>query len=234
MRLRCPDCGRRLQRSGSMYTCQKCGGIFSAGQLRAAGQEPDAPSPRVIMTISDYFYLAGGMLTAITGYVQSEVSAGDTVQINGLTYVVDKIEKISREGGGLVETATDGMYIAFTLRNADLKNFKVGYEVLAMEPAKSAPPPAGKPSHKPEGCYIATCVYGSYDCPQVRTLRAFRDAVLRRTWYGRAFVRAYYAVSPTLVKRFGSAPWFRRLCKAPLDRLVARLSRQRPAAPRPL
>ena len=25
------------------------------------------------------------------------------------------------------------------------------------------------------GCYIATCVYGSYDCPQVLTLRRFRD-----------------------------------------------------------
>lgn len=28
------------------------------------------------------------------------------------------------------------------------------------------------------GCYIATCVYGSYDCPQVWILRRFRDDIL--------------------------------------------------------
>lgn len=37
------------------------------------------------------------------------------------------------------------------------------------------------------GCYVATAVYGSYDCPQVWTLRRFRDYTLAETWYGRAF-----------------------------------------------
>ena len=32
------------------------------------------------------------------------------------------------------------------------------------------------------GCYIATCVYGSYDCPEVWTLRRFRvDITVRRS-----------------------------------------------------
>lgn len=76
------------------------------------------------------------------------------------------------------------------------------------------------------GCYVATAVYGSYDCPEVWTLRRFRDNTLDRTWYGRAFIRAYYAVSPTLVRWFGTTGWFRSLFKAPLDRLVWKL-RQR-------
>ena len=50
------------------------------------------------------------------------------------------------------------------------------------------------------GCYVATAVYGSYDCPQVWTLRRFRDHTLAASWYGRSFIRAYYAISPTLVK----------------------------------
>ena len=58
------------------------------------------------------------------------------------------------------------------------------------------------------------------------TLRRFRDDTLAETWYGRAFVRLYYAVSPTLVRWFGGAAWFQRLCKAPLDRLVERLQSQ--------
>ena len=74
------------------------------------------------------------------------------------------------------------------------------------------------------GCYIATAVYGSYDCPQVWTLRRYRDNTLAETWYGRAFIRVYYAVSPTLVKWFGETAWFRKLWQAVLDRMVADLN----------
>ena len=51
-----------------------------------------------------------------------------------------------------------------------------------------------------EGCYIATCVYGSYDCPEVWTLRRFRDEGLRKSRCGRAFVKLYYRISPALVR----------------------------------
>ncbi len=74
-----------------------------------------------------------------------------------------------------------------------------------------------------DGCYIATCVYGSYDCPQVWTLRRFRDETLKRTVPGRAFVRCYYAVSPTLVRRFGKMTIFRKFWRMTLDQLVGRL-----------
>lgn len=76
---------------------------------------------------------------------------------------------------------------------------------------------------KKSGCYVATAVYGSYDCPQVWTLRRFRDNELARSALGRAFIRAYYAVSPTLIRWFGGSRWFRRLWRGPLDRLAARL-----------
>ncbi len=74
------------------------------------------------------------------------------------------------------------------------------------------------------GCYIATCVYGSYDCPQVWTLRRFRDYTLDETWYGRVFIKCYYAISPTLVKWFGGRKWFRTFWKSKLDKLVADLN----------
>ena len=79
-------------------------------------------------------------------------------------------------------------------------------------------------SSKSGGCYIATAVYGSYDCPQVWTLRRFRDNTLAKTWYGRVFIRTYYAVSPTLVKWFGLTTWFQHLWKRKLDRIVADLN----------
>lgn len=73
------------------------------------------------------------------------------------------------------------------------------------------------------GCYVATCVYGSYDCPEVWTLRRFRDDILSKNFFGRLFIKCYYAVSPTAVKLFGGYMWFHKLFKLPLDKLVAKL-----------
>ena len=88
----------------------------------------------------------------------------------------------------------------------------------------AAPYDPDNPPAKKGGCYIATAVYGSYDCPQVWTLRRYRDFSLSRTAPGRLFVKLYYAVSPALVKLFGKQRWFRSLWKKFLDRKVARLN----------
>lgn len=76
------------------------------------------------------------------------------------------------------------------------------------------------------GCYIATCVYGSYDCPQVWTLRRFRDYILDETWYGRLFIKCYYAISPTLVKWFGETKWFKSFWNKRLDKVVSNLNKR--------
>lgn len=73
------------------------------------------------------------------------------------------------------------------------------------------------------GCYIATAVYGSYDCPQVWTLRRYRDGVLANSLWGRAFIHVYYALSPTLVKWFGHRKWFSGLWRGVLDTLIYKL-----------
>ena len=76
------------------------------------------------------------------------------------------------------------------------------------------------------GCYVATCVYGSYDCPEVWTLRRFRDYKLAETWCGRAFVKTYYAISPTIVKIFGDKNWFKKIWRRKLDKLVDKLQKE--------
>jgi len=82
------------------------------------------------------------------------------------------------------------------------------------------------PTFNDAGCYIATAVYGSYNCPQVWTLRRYRDYTLAKSWYGRAFIHIYYAISPTLVKWFGNTSWFKKMWKGPLDQLVKKLQGQ--------
>ena len=70
------------------------------------------------------------------------------------------------------------------------------------------------------GCYIATTIYGSYDCPEVWTLRRFRDLKLAESVFGRAFIKLYYSTSPTLVKWFGKTLFFKKTFKPILDKLV--------------
>ena len=76
------------------------------------------------------------------------------------------------------------------------------------------------------GCYIATAVYGSYDCPEVWTLRRFRDFRLGVSWYGRLFIKLYYFVSPTIVKYFGQTKLFQTFWRKKLDCFVKNLNNQ--------
>lgn len=108
-----------------------------------------------------------------------------------------------------------------TITDLDLAKVEVLYMDGSSETLTGADIKYKDPSEG--GCYVATAVYGSYDCPQVWTLRRFRDYTLAASWYGRAFIRVYYAVSPTLVKWFGRTAWFQKLWRGPLDRLVTRL-----------
>lgn len=50
-------------------------------------------------------------------------------------------------------------------------------------------------------CFVATACYGSYDAPEVLILRKYRDEKLLNTFLGSAFVRFYYAVSPSIARK---------------------------------
>ena len=116
-------------------------------------------------------------------------------------------------------------------RANEVENLKEIYaEVQELDPSFEAPALPNAEAVKPAaqssggGCYVATAVYGSYDCPEVWTLRRFRDYTLAETWYGRAFIRTYYAISPTLVKWFGHTEWFKSIWKPALDKMVEKLN----------
>lgn len=75
------------------------------------------------------------------------------------------------------------------------------------------------------GCFIATAVYGGYECPEVWVLRRWRDHRLNASLLGRNFVRFYYSVSPGMVRKYGGNRWFARLIRPVLNRLVLWLMR---------
>lgn len=100
------------------------------------------------------------------------------------------------------------------------KIMKYHQKIKEINPSYEIPE---RPSISEKGCYIATAIYGSYDCPQVWTLRRYRDNTLASTWYGRAFIHTYYAISPTLVRWFGDTKWFKKMWRVKLDRIVSNL-----------
>ncbi len=112
-----------------------------------------------------------------------------------------------------------------TITNADLtwsKNFVDNHKIGNWKKGDSVP--SNSVQQNSGGCYVATSVYGSYDCPEVWTLRRFRDNKLALSWYGRTFIHVYYAISPKLVSLFGNTVFFKVLNKRILDRMVKRLN----------
>ncbi len=128
---------------------------------------------------------------------------------------------VSFSGG--IESHPVSKYITMESKQKATADIKRYHEIIKLCDPNYVIPVVEEP--KPQtGCYVATAVYGSYDCPQVWTLRRFRDYTLAETWYGRAFIRTYYAISPTLVKWFGHTEWFKKMWKGRLDRMVANLN----------
>lgn len=141
----------------------------------------------------------------------------------GTKFLITQDEKPQKESHITLEEDVANL-LEKIKQNPDRAN-KIAERILEIDPNNAeAKRILGIGEKSSGGCYVATAVYGSYDCPQVWTLRRYRDDMLSRTWYGRAFIRAYYATSPTLVKWFGDSTWFTNLWKPRLDRIVRQLN----------
>lgn len=117
-------------------------------------------------------------------------------------------------------TPTDQSTFAYPLRQ--VKKFSSDVEATVIELRRIAID-SSKQANSGGGCFIATSVYGSYDCGPVWVLRRWRDEQLLVTAVGRAFVGLYYRTSPALVRHFGDKRWFAKSARAFLDSLVGRL-----------
>jgi hypothetical protein len=79
----------------------------------------------------------------------------------------------------------------------------------------------GKPAPVAKsGCFVATAAFGDVNSHQVVTLRSFRDEVLLHSRIGRAVVRIYYFVSPTIATHIEGSPSRRAVTRAALERII--------------
>jgi hypothetical protein len=82
-----------------------------------------------------------------------------------------------------------------------------------------------KPKYKKSGCYVATCVYGSYEHEKVKILRNYRDTKLSKSLLGKLFIKTYYTISPTVVKYLGDNKLFKKINKKILDKIITKIKR---------
>jgi uncharacterized Zn finger protein (UPF0148 family) len=141
-----------------------------------------------------------------------------------LSFGDELIEQIGENDHTIPVILSSFDYGVNMIRNDSLASIHYNeFTLLYIEHIKRLNPSYTAPAKS--GCYIATSVYGSYDCPQVWTLRRYRDDTLTNVWYGRLFIRLYYATSPTVVKLFGKKAWFNNFCKKRLDMFIENLKR---------
>ncbi len=80
-----------------------------------------------------------------------------------------------------------------------------------------------QPAAESGGCFIATAAFGDPLAPEVILLSAFRDEVLNASGIGRAFIRLYYAASPSIAAVIAQSGALRRVAMALVVRPAVRL-----------
>lgn len=179
-----------------------------------------------ISVLDDYFDMNNeqnckNVIIESLKYIDDLVNAvnNEDVIVGGAEQLFSEV-KTTLDGRKTVKNLAISLYpqIVETVDNIILKykESNVNYDYLTSIKEKYSEKPKG-------GCYVATCVYGSYDCPQVWTLRRYRDNQLSQSWYGKAFIKTYYSISPTIVKWFGETLWFNKICRRKLDKMIEKL-----------
>lgn len=193
----------------NLKECDLPEAFWALGVMSAEGYH----IPKSTNTAKDYFAKANKAVEkykGTIGYTDFEFSVlSDIPQ--------DEIIKQSQAG-----TYNSKFYIAKTKR--DTASTTSSLSPHNSNTSNSNSSSSNSSSNSSGGCYVATCVYGSYDCPPVWTLRRFRDNTLAQNPFGRLFIKFYYSVSPLAVKLFGNQKWFHKLFKKPLDNLVSELN----------
>jgi serine/threonine protein kinase len=96
----------------------------------------------------------------------------------------------------------------------------------APRPAPLPPRAQSQQSNSSGWCYVATYVYGTYDCPELWMLRRFRDETFKNNKLGRLFIKAYYYLSPRMIDKLGNNTVFKKIAAVLVNGIVSILIRK--------
>lgn len=205
------------------------------GQDAAAG-DPIAPIASQLLNMW-MMKQASGDLASLGDQVDDEMAPTMVRAFRALTLLylgaadadrvatLDTVLTFKMGQGHLLATVLKAMLDTALKDLSGLANAAVKRTMTA--PATSNPSASAQPAPTAakSGCYVATAVYGSYDCPEVWVLRRFRDQSMAKRAPGRFMVRAYYTLSPTAVRMVGHRKWFTAIIRPVLDAIVTHLRR---------
>ncbi len=72
-------------------------------------------------------------------------------------------------------------------------------------------------------CFIATAAFSSRTAPEVITLCAFRDQILKASLFGRFFIMSYYKISPPIARYLDNQPFLKKIARSILRKTALRL-----------
>lgn len=142
----------------------------------------------------------------VNGPLYSTLTTNDVcgdLQIDG-----NKIPKSKIEG------LTNGVQYEFLAANVDQAgNVSYFTNAAAMNGLGVATPEAVNGLLDGKSCFIATAAFGSPMAPEVERFRHFRDQVLLKRAWGRAFVEFYYEHSPEAARFIANNEIFRTITR---------------------
>lgn len=166
----------------------------------------------------------------------SPVNAGNTTSyhltglVNGETYNIG-VKAVSQATYYVVMTSYTSTNTSLQNRGVDFESAYSAESVVPMGPVNESGlsnvvtglPEAlvPYPNLPNTGCFIATAAYGSPDAFAVEVLREFRDRYLQTNAAGRAFVRWYYAFSPSAARFITEHPGLKPFVRAALGPVVS-------------
>lgn len=183
-------------------------GKKSAGETRSLAFQIDAAS-------------AQDTVAAYRALILIYTSAADLDRIR----VVDDVLTLRADRGHILSTVLKAM---LETAMADLQSLarKAVQRAVSESDSSASGTRAEGQSHSSagkSGCFVATAVYGSYDCPEVWVLRRFRDRTLSSSRLGRIFIHVYYLLGPGTARIGSRNKWFMFTVRALLDEFVRQL-----------
>lgn len=165
--------------------------------------------------------LAATIITPATSGIKETITVQNTRPVHFETPSSTKIGVMSNRVESSYSSNSSQKTITDLIKESKLNIPKPTLSTPSSKTYYSQQNKSNNTSSNNGGCYIATSIYGSYNCPEVWTLRRFRDNTLSKTYAGRIFIKLYYTISPNFVKWFGKYSTFKLIIKPILDWIVA-------------
>jgi|LSQX01.2.fsa_nt_gb hypothetical protein len=150
--------------------------------------------------------IGGAIADAIVSTEGKSVNA-NTELVNGAKFILNYKDKDGIEKSIVLYCSERNHHLVQLFLNT---YYKSELPEQAKNPAKTSN----------NNCFIATACYRDLYSPEVILLRKFRDEILNKHFFGRIFIKFYYATSPYVYHQLLDRPKISNRLKVALDRLV--------------